>query len=151
MSTLVVDTLTGKSTAANLTIGSTPVVSSSANAMTIRGEGSAQTSVQQGLAKVWHHYNQNGTLATVDSFNVSSAADSAAGVTRTVYTNALANVGYAVSGSHNLPSGNTASWVTGLDNSADFTTGQVTCSTFNVSSGRVDATKAMMAIHGDLA
>ena len=151
MSTLVVDTLTGKSTATTLTIGSTPVVSASANSMTIRGEGSNQTSIQQGLAKVWHHYNQNGTLANVDSFNVSGRTDTAAGTTRTSYTNALANVGYAVSGSHNLASGNTASWVTGLDNSADFTTGQVSCSTFNVSNGRVDATKAMMAIYGDLA
>ena len=53
MSTLVVDTLTGKSTATTLTIGSTPVVSASANSLTIRGEGSAQTSVQQGLCKVW--------------------------------------------------------------------------------------------------
>ena len=107
--------------------------------------------VVNGSAKVWHHYNQSGTLATVDSFNVSSATDTADGTVRTSYTNALANLGYAVSGSHNLPSSNTASWVTGLDNSADFTTGQVTCSTFNVGSGRVDATKAMMAIHGDLA
>ena len=116
------------------------------------GNNSIATSfVAGGSAKVWHHYNQSGTLATVDSFNVSSATDSDVGVTRTAYTNALANVGYAVSGSHNLPSGNTASWLTGFDNSADFTTGQVTCSTFNVSSGRVDATKAMMAIHGDLA
>jgi hypothetical protein len=107
--------------------------------------------VVNGSAKAWHHYNQSGTLATVDSLNVSSAADGGVGITRTVYTNALANVGYAVSGSHNLPSSNTASWVSGYDNSADFTTGQVTCSTFNAGSGRVDATKAMMAIHGDLA
>ena len=52
MSTLVTNTITGLSTAANITIGSTPVVSASANSLTIRGEGSAQTSVQQGLAKV---------------------------------------------------------------------------------------------------
>ena len=106
---------------------------------------------KQHAAKAWHHYNQSGTLATVDSFNVSSATDTAVGTVRTAYTNALANLGYAVSGSHNLPSSNTASWVTGFDNSADFTTGQVSCSTFNAGSGRVDATKSMMAIHGDLA
>jgi hypothetical protein len=51
MSTVVLDTITGKSTATTITIGSTPVVSASANSMTIRGEGSAQTSIQQGLAK----------------------------------------------------------------------------------------------------
>ena len=52
MSTVILDTITGKSTATTITIGSTPVVSASANSMTIRGEGSAQTSIQQGLAKV---------------------------------------------------------------------------------------------------
>jgi hypothetical protein len=53
MSTVVLDTITGKSTATTITIGSTPVVSASANSMTIRGEGTAQTSIQQGLAKAW--------------------------------------------------------------------------------------------------
>tara|TARA_R110000796_G_scaffold246840_1_gene371907 strand:- start:423 stop:803 length:381 start_codon:yes stop_codon:yes gene_type:complete len=113
--------------------------------------GGPVTLTKQSAAKVWHHYNQSGTLATVDSFNVSGATDSGVGVTRTSYINVLANVGYAVSGSHNLASGNTASWVSGYDNSGDLTTGQVTCSTFNAASGRADATKAMMAIHGDLA
>ena len=75
MSTLVVDTLTGKSTATTLTIGSTPVVSASANSLTIRGEGSAQTSIQQGLAKFWIAMNGSGTPATVDSHNVSTLTD----------------------------------------------------------------------------
>ena len=136
-SILKVDTLTGVTTAGSISV---------------TGEGnSTTTNLQQGLAKVWHHYNQSGTLATVDSFNVSSATDSGVGITITSYTNALANDKYVVSGSHNLPSSNTASWVTGYDDSANFKTGQVTCSTFNAGSGRVDATKAMMSIHGSLA
>jgi len=136
-SLLKVDALTGVTTAGSISV---------------TGEGnSTTTNLQQGLAKVWHHYNQSGTLATVDSFNVSSATDNGTGQTTTVYTNVLANDKYVVSGSHNLPSGNTASWLTGYDNSANFKTGQVTCSTFNAGSGRVDATKAMMSIHGSLA
>ena len=107
--------------------------------------------VVEGSAKVWHHYNQSGTIATVDSFNVSSVTDTQTGVARTAYTNSFANVGYAVSGSHNLPAGNTCSWVSGFDNSGDLTTGQVSCSTFNDTNGRVDASKAMMMIQGDLA
>ena len=51
MSTIVTDTITGKSTATTVTIGSTPVVSSSANSMTIRGEGSNQTNIQRSLCK----------------------------------------------------------------------------------------------------
>ena len=57
MSTVILDTITGKSTATTITIGSTPVVSASANSMTIRGEGSAQTSIQQGLAKYFSRIN----------------------------------------------------------------------------------------------
>ena len=136
-SILKVDTLTGVTTAGSISVTG--------------GGNSTTTNLQQGLAKVWHHYNQSGTLATVNSFNVSSATDNGVGITTTVYTNVLANDKYVVSGSHNSPLSNTASWVTGFDNSANFKTGQVTCSTFNVSSGRVDATKALMAIHGDLA
>ncbi len=59
MSTIVTDTLQGKTTATSITlptttnIGSTPLVSASAGSMTIRGEGSAVTNIQQGLAKAW--------------------------------------------------------------------------------------------------
>ena len=60
MSEIILDTITGKSTATTITIGSTPVVSASANSMTIRGEGSNQTSIQQGLTKVWHHGSSDG-------------------------------------------------------------------------------------------
>ena len=62
MSTLVLDTITGKSTSTTVTIGSTPVVSASANSMTIRGEGSAQTSIQQGLCKFFSNIVGTGTI-----------------------------------------------------------------------------------------
>jgi len=45
MSTLSVDAITGKSTATTITIGSTPVVSASANSLTIRGEGTGRAHV----------------------------------------------------------------------------------------------------------
>ena len=78
MSTVVLDTITGKSTATTITIGSTPVVSASANSMTIRGEGSAQTSIQQGLAKVWAHVAAGGA-SLPDSLNCSSIDDDGTG------------------------------------------------------------------------
>ena len=49
MSQLSVDTIKGSTTASTVTVGSTPLVSASANSLTIRGEGSQQTSIQQGL------------------------------------------------------------------------------------------------------
>ena len=84
MSTLIVDTLTGKSTATTITIGSTPVVSASANSMTIRGEGSAQTSIQQGLSKAFVNFTSVTTTATRDSFNISSLTDVSTGKTQPI-------------------------------------------------------------------
>jgi hypothetical protein len=95
MSTVVLDTITGKSTATTITIGSTPVVSASANSMTIRGEGTAQTSIQQGLAKSWLQYNQV-TPAITDSLNIGSVTDTAAGDFTPNYTNAMSGLTYAV-------------------------------------------------------
>ena len=84
MSTVVLDTITGKSTATTITIGSTPVVSASANSMTIRGEGSNQTSIQQGLCKAFIFTNQ---ITAVDSFNMTATTDHGTGT----YTNSITN------------------------------------------------------------
>ena len=95
MSTLVTNTITGLSTAANITIGSTPVVSASATSLTIRGEGSAQTSIQQGLAKAWSNVQQQSTQAIGDSYNITSITDLALGKTRNTFTNNLSNTEYS--------------------------------------------------------
>ena len=92
MSTVVLDTITGKSTATTVTIGSTPVVSASANSMTIRGEGSAQTSIQQGLAK---HFMSVTNTTVNDSLNNSSIADAGDYLTVT-FTNNMGNDDYSV-------------------------------------------------------
>jgi len=86
MSEIILDTITGKSTATTITIGSTPLVSASANSMTIRGEGSNQTSIQQGLLKHFVSIQGTDTFATLDSFNQSSATDHATGDHSTTYT-----------------------------------------------------------------
>jgi len=96
MSTLVVDTLTGKSTATTLTIGSTPVVSASANSLTIRGEGSAQTSVQQGLCKAFVVYGED-TAIDAGSHNMASLTDVSTGITdHNFTTNFASNESYTV-------------------------------------------------------
>ena len=87
MSEIILDTITGKSTATTITIGSTPVVSSSANSMTIRGEGSNQTSIQQGLAKAWIAHSAYSTPAATDSFNHASLTDVGTGNFRYNFTN----------------------------------------------------------------
>ena len=80
MSEVILDTITGKSTATTITIGSTPVVSASANSMTIRGEGSNQTSIQQGLCKAFVVYGED-TVADAGSFNIGSLTDVGTGIT----------------------------------------------------------------------
>ena len=101
MSTVVLDTITGKSTATTITIGSTPVVSASANSMTIRGEGSATTSLQQGLAKAWTFCTDN---VITDSLNASSSADDATGAYTITLSNntATANVAGSVTCNENI-------------------------------------------------
>ena len=95
MSTIVTDTITGKSTATTITIGSTPVVSASANSMTIRGEGSNQTSIQQGLAKAWLRFNGQSTIAINDSHNVASLTDNSTGDYDYNFTNNMASINYS--------------------------------------------------------
>jgi hypothetical protein len=98
MSTLSVDAITGKSTSTNITIGSTPVVSASANSLTIRGEGSAQTSIQQGLAKAWFNLNA-ATPALRDSFNITDVTDEGPGTYEPNFTSVMGNANYSASGS----------------------------------------------------
>jgi len=95
MSEIILDTITGKSTATTITIGSTPVVSASANSMTIRGEGSNQTSIQQGLIKGWIRFDGTGTIAIDDSFNYASITDNGSGDYTTTLSTAMANVNYS--------------------------------------------------------
>ena len=98
MSTVILDTITGKSTATTITIGSTPVVSASANSMTIRGEGSAQTSIQQGLCKVWCDLDGTGTIALDNSLNCASATDNNTGNYTIAYTTNMGNANYSLTG-----------------------------------------------------
>jgi hypothetical protein len=95
MSTVILDTITGKSTATTITIGSTPVVSASANSMTIRGEGSAQTSIQQGLTKCWLLVAADGA-SILDSLNVSSHDDDGTGDGGVHINNDMGSVNYVV-------------------------------------------------------
>ena len=103
MSTIVTDTITGKSTATTITIGSTPVVSASANSMTIRGEGSNQTSIQQGLAKAWLQGSNSAALE--DSFNISGGTDHGTGDYSYNLANVFSNADYSQPCSGRVASG----------------------------------------------
>ena len=143
MSEVILDTITGKSTATTITIGSTPVVSASANSMTIRGEGSNQTSIQQGLAKAWSHLDVgSGTPSIADSFNIASLTDVGTGNTTNTFTNAMNNDNYSV------PSSSDAFNISSVESYA--TTGY-SHRTANSSASSTDRDNTVSAAFGDLA
>jgi len=80
-STLKINTLTGVTTAGSIAV---------------TGEGnSTTTNLQQGLCKVWIKTPANGASIS-DSFNVSSATDSATGQVIVNINNDMANANYAI-------------------------------------------------------
>ena len=151
MSTVVLDTITGKSTATTITIGSTPVVSASANSMTIRGEGSAQTSIQQGLAKAWIDFNGTGTIAIADSFNITSIADNATGDYSVTIANDMANANYVHAGNSGGANSTSAGAVYANDQGTARTTTLFRVYTLNASAGTVDTPTINIIVSGDLA
>ena len=142
----ITDTITGKSTATTITIGSTPVVSASANSMTIRGEGTAQTSIQQGLAKMWVHFNGSGSQSVGDSFNQASITDDAVGRYTVHITNDMANDAY--SGYYDAKAvNNNSGEATYIQN---FATGS--CSVKHYENGtNYDSQENTVTLNGDLA
>jgi len=71
----------------NKTLGGTSV--------TIQGEGTNTTNLQQGLSKWWCSVTQSSNSVN-DSFNVSGTTDTGTGRTQYGYTNNMSNTGYCV-------------------------------------------------------
>ena len=148
MSEIILDTITGKSTATTITIGSTPVVSASANSMTIRGEGSNQTSIQQGLAKAWLNFNGTGTVAITDSFNVASITDNGTGD----YTNTISNPMGNSNFSYTALGGNTSGALSvRIENANNRSTTTIDILSYDTSSSIIDFADINTLFHGDLA
>ena len=69
----------------------TSMIISDAGQVTVQGEGSATTNLQQGLVKCWCKFNGTSTLAVNDSFNISSVSDGGTGVYSPIFTNNMVN------------------------------------------------------------
>ena len=153
MSEVILDTITGKSTATTITIGSTPVVSASANSMTIRGEGSNQTSIQQGLAKHWSQTDNFGNID--DSFNLGSLTDVGTGQSRLTVTNNFSST------SNSSPAGQSYRRDDEFDNSISQTDASThTTATVSISNRYMNTNAYLdvhstgdiqVTVHGDLA
>ena len=88
------------------TNNTTAVEINSSAQMTVKGEGSATTNLQQGLSKHFVNINGTGTIATRDSFNLSSAVDNGTANYTFNLTNAHSGATYTLTCSGAEPGGN---------------------------------------------
>ena len=66
---------------------------------TVKGEGTATTNLQQGLAKAWLHAIDN--AVTGDDFNIASSTDNSTGDYTFTFTSAMGNTLFAVTATTN--------------------------------------------------
>ena len=129
MSTLLLNTLTGKT---------------SAGSIVVTGEGgSTTTNLQQGVAKSWCNYVTAATFVNNDSFNVGSLTDAGAGSCKCVFTNNFNNDDYSTTGLQSVGAGQL-----GLNAQE---TNLTWCISYNTSNAAADSGETTMTAHGDLA
>ena len=120
----------------------TKLTMNSTGQTTIVGEGGTNTtSVQQGLVKVWIQLNGQGTIATQDSFNISSITDVGTGNYRTTFTNNMNNDDFSTWASANA----------GQNTTEAVTTTTLNTLTANSSGDLGDVSIVTQGVAGDLA
>ena len=95
MGTIKLDTITGLSTASEVTIVSNKFTSTAAGSITLPGENTATTNLQQGLLKAWADYQTSGSNAFNGSFNFSTITDVGTGDVRLNFTNNMNDTHYS--------------------------------------------------------
>ena len=69
----------------------TSMIISNAGQVTVQGEGTNTTNLQQGLLKAWGNFEAVGTVGTNDSLNMSSLGDRGTGLFQVNVANDFAN------------------------------------------------------------
>tara|TARA_B100000242_G_scaffold171263_1_gene122673 strand:+ start:536 stop:985 length:450 start_codon:yes stop_codon:yes gene_type:complete len=120
-----------------------------AGSITVQGEGTATTNLQQGLAKGWVNFNSSTTAR--DSFNISTLDDDGTGDYTVHFTAAFSNDDFSVTtGGANGSASATAYHLSTFDHS----TTSVEMESFAVSAASVakaDRSMNNLKAHGDLA
>jgi hypothetical protein len=136
-SQLKVDTLTGVTTAGSIVV---------------TGEGnSTTTNLQQGLVKAWNHYDHkgdSGSTQVLDSFNISSVADTGTGVSNHTFTNGFSNNFSSTAGS-SIDRGTANLFTSGPETS--LASASVKMTTLTAAGAGGDADSLMIMTCGDLA
>ena len=121
-----------------------------AGSITVQGEGTNTTNLQQGLAKTWFQFNGTGTPANRGSFNVTSLTDNGTGNYTQVFTNNMIDQNYATSG---IAGGKSGNWSDSLDHmyvdNPCLTTSVQLASSYNTN--LADTERSAGQISGDLA
>jgi len=141
MSEILVNKLTGTSTAGSILV---------------TGEGnSTTTNLQQGLCKMWIHFDGYTGNDIRDSFNISSAADTGTGRYRYTFSNNMSNFYYSYSvgiGGNGDTRGDENYGSTGATDSANgFTTSTLYTRSRRYDSNNYDLDSDTRQIFGDLA
>ena len=135
----------------------TSMIISNTGQVTIQGEGTATTNLQQGIAKQWLVQEQKTTMVTHDSFNTSSIDDHAQAVIEPKFTNNMASANYVLtggmaSGIYNgtimMPSSNGADDGWSVATTGYYVTGRGNGANYTLFS---DIERIPVAVHGDLA
>ena len=138
MSEIKVDTLTGKTTA---------------NDITVTVGATATMSLEQGLAKAWNHFDGTGTIAIDNSFNVSSLTDTTTGQYASNFTSNMSAADYPNTGHSRHDGGVNALFSTSNKDNNPPSTTKCGIDSFSSDGNQVGTDSDFMSqvIHGDLA
>ena len=137
MSEIKVDTLTGKTTA---------------NDITVTVGATATMSLEKGLAKAWLRYSQYSTVGITDSFDISSVSDDSAGLFTITKTTAMSDANYPVTATAASQYTNNRPYIIGPASSdGTWTTTQVEMATTYHENSMQDGPRNCVVFYGDLA
>ena len=116
--------------------------------ITIQGENTNTTNLQQGLAKAWANYHAPDPANIRDDFNITTLTDNGTGYFTLTLTNSMNNNDYSrvAAGGENADTGGNR--VVGLRLPS---TGSFNLATFNTGGSASDVQDTCVAIFGDLA
>ena len=112
--------------------------------------GNVTQNTVQGLAKSWVNFNGTGTIATRDSFNLSSLSDIGTGEYSVTIASAMSNTNYAVIGAVGRNANDGSMFANPVGSTANTTTAQRVKGLY-VDGGPIDMTQMCSSLLGDLA
>ena len=130
----------------------TSMIISNAGQVTVQGEGTNTTNLQQGLCKSWISYRGTSTVEIRDSLNVGSLTDNSTGDYTITFTNNMGNNLYPVTMASDHDGGSHFSTACiDHDDPLPVATSQYVTNYLDQTNNMRDAVYCHEAVHGDLA